>query len=275
MLTHVAPLTTYMDPFRVMSFNVRFDTAEDGDDAWPHRRGLVADTIRYHAPDVVGLQEPLANQLDYLDDALSEYEWVGDSRLATDGEGEHTPIGFRTERFSLDEMDTFWLSETPDRPGTVGWDGAHPRVATWVRLTDATADRPLVHVNTHLDNQGARARREGAEAVGNRVRDLATGATPVVTGDFNCVSGDPPHAHLNGFELEADRRLVAAAAVAAYRHGPDTSRTDFHDLVPGQRIDHVFLATDCAVDTHAVCTDRDDDRYPSDHLPVVVDVMRR
>lgn len=263
-----------MDPLRVMTFNVRLDTPDDGDDAWLNRRGLVANTIRYHAPDVVGLQEPFAHQLDFLDDSLSGYEWVGQSRRSGEGEGEHTPIGFRSDRFSLDETETFWLSETPDQPGTVGWDGAHPRVATWARLTDATADRPLVHVNTHLDNEGERARIEGATLVTERVQELADGAVPVVTGDLNCVSGEPGYARLDGLKLGNDRRLVSAVDASTYHHGPDTSRTDFHDLVPGRKIDHVFVSTDCAVGAHAIPADRDEHRYPSDHLPVVAEVTR-
>jgi endonuclease/exonuclease/phosphatase family metal-dependent hydrolase len=264
-----------MDPLRVMTFNVRLDTPDDGDDAWPQRRALVADTIRYHAPDVVGLQEPLAHQLDFVDDALDGYEWVGKSRGAGEEEGEHTPIGFRADRFALTDTDTFWLSETPDEPGSVGWDGSHPRVATWARLDDATADRPLVHLNTHLDNRGQRARNEGAALVAERLRDLAAGATPVVTGDFNCLAGELGHARLDGLELGDGRRLESAAETATFRHGPDTTRTDFHDLDPGRKLDHVFVATDCSVATCAVVTDRDEDRYPSDHLPVVAGVTRR
>lgn len=263
-----------MDPLRVMTFNVRFDTADDGDDAWPNRRDLVADTIRYHAPDVVGLQEPLAHQLDFLASALPDYDWVGESRLAADSEGEHAPIGFRTDRFSLEDTGTFWLSETPAESGSLGWDGSYPRVATWARLDDATADRPLVHLNTHLDNRGEQARREGGALVAERVQALAEGTTPVVTGDFNCLAGEPGHARLDGLELTDDRRLVAAAEAAAFTHGPDTSRTDFHALDPGRKIDHVFVPTDCSVTAAATLTDRDDARYPSDHLPVVADVVR-
>lgn len=264
-----------MDPLRVLTFNVRFDTAEDGDDAWPSRRDLLANTIRYHAPDVVGLQEPLAHQLDFLAEALPGYDWVGQSREAGGGEGEHTPIGFRADRFAVEETATFWLSETPDESGTIGWDAAHPRVATWVRLDDSTADRPLVHLNTHLDNQGEAARSEGTALVADRVRQVARDATPVVTGDFNCLAGNPPHARLDGLKLDDGRQLVPAAETATLRYGPETSRTNFHDLVPDRRIDHVFVPTDCSVTVHATLTDRDDVRYPSDHLPVVADLVRR
>lgn len=264
-----------MNSLRVMTFNVRLDTDGDGDDVWSNRRGLLANTIRYHAPDVVGLQEPFAHQLEYIDESLPGYEWVGQSRGAEEGEGEHTPIGYRSDRFSLEDTETFWLSETPDESGSVGWDGGYPRVATWARLDDSTADRPLVHVNTHLDNEGPRARCEGAALVAERVQDLADRATTVVTGDFNCLAGEPGHARFDGLELGDGRRLVPAVDGATHRHGPDTSRTDFHDLDPDRKIDHVFVPTDCSVATHAVLTDRDDARYPSDHLPVVADVTRR
>lgn len=255
---------------RVATFNVRLDAAVDGADAWPHRRRLVAGTIRYHAPDVIGVQEPLDHQLRELATLLPEYEWVGDSRGA-DESAEHTAVGYRTDRFDRRGGATFHLSETPDEPGP-GWDATHPRVATWVRLADD--DGEVVLLNTHLDHEGPRARLAGAELVAERLAGHAGSAPALLTGDMNCLAGDPPHAALDGAPLDGGRELRPAAEVATHRHGPDTSRTDFHDLLPDRRIDHVFASDDLEVRSHAVVTDRDDDRYPSDHLPVVVDLTR-
>ncbi len=260
-----------MDPLRAMTFNVRVDLEDDGADGWANRRGLVADTIRYHAPDVLGLQEPLAAQVDDLDERLPGYDWVGRSRERSDGAGEYAPIFYDADRFEPEDRGTFWLSETGE-PGSVGWDASHPRIATWVRLNDERGDRPLVVCNTHLDHEGERARREGAALVADRVADLASEATAVVTGDLNCEAGEPPHDRLTGAELGDGRRLVDAVAATDHHHGPATSRTDFHSLVPDRRIDHVLVADDARVDAAATLTDRDQDRYPSDHLPVVVDL---
>jgi len=179
------------------------------------------------------------------------------------------------DRFALDETGTFWLSETPEEPGSRGWDGNHPRVATLAHLDDETTDRPLVHVNTHLDNRGEAARREGAALVAERVQALADDTTPVVTGDLNCLAGDP-RTHGSTAWIWA----TAAGWNPPPRPRPSvTARrprgTDFHELDPGRKIDHVFVPTDCSVTGYAALTDRDETRYPSDHLPVVADVVRR
>jgi endonuclease/exonuclease/phosphatase family metal-dependent hydrolase len=257
-----------MEPVRVMSFNVRYDTATDGLDNWAHRRRLVAATIRYHDPDIVGVQEAMAHQLRELATLLDGYDWVGDARDTTRG-GEYTAIGYRRGRFDAVATDTFWLSETPAEPGSVGWDGAHPRIATWVRLR---ADGgPLLAVNTHLDHKGTQARREGIALVLDRLTDLADDAPVVLGGDFNCRVGDPAHERAAGSELPDGRRLRDARALSQRRHGPTTTRTDFHDLLPNMGIDHLFVADDAEVRSWSAVTDRDDDHYPSDHLPVVVD----
>jgi len=260
-----------MDPVRVMSFNVRYDTANDGWDNWTHRRRLVAETIRYHAPDVIGIQEAMAHQLRELDVLLDAYEWVGDARDSVAAGGEYTAVGYRHDRFTAEAAETFWLSETPSEPGSVGWDAAYPRVATWARLREDDSGESLLSMNTHLDHRGERARERGVELVLQRLAELATDDVVLLNGDFNCVVGDRPHARADGFELEDGRRLRDTRALSPRRHGPTTTRTDFHDLLPGMGIDHVFVSEGVDVTGWAAVTDRDDDHYASDHLPVVVD----
>ncbi len=260
-----------MKPVRLMSFNVRYDTATDGVHNWAHRRRLVADTIRYHGPDVVGVQEAMTHQLRELEAMLPAYEWVGDARDTVEPSGEHTAVGYRRRRFVAEGTDTFWLSETPDRPGSVGWDARHPRVATWVRLRESGADRTLVVLNTHLDHYGDRARREGIALALERLAALVDDEAVVLSGDFNCVVGGPAHAAANGYALGGGRRLRDSRQLAPHRHGPTTTRTDFEELLPDLGIDHVFLSDDAVVTGWSAVTDRDDDHYASDHLPVVVD----
>jgi len=260
--------------FRVMSFNVRVDQASDGEDAWTHRAGEAASVIRLHEPDVVGCQELLAHQLSDLREALPAYAWVGEDRKAGDRPGEHVAIGYRTDRFTPRDHDTFWLSETPDVPGSVGWDGYHPRIATWVRLEDSVTDADLLHLNTHLDHEGPRARREGARLVLERLADLRAGAPVAVGGDYNCTTDGEAYAVLTG-EGDAESPLADARTATPHRaHGPTTTRTDFEELLPEMRIDHVFV-DGLAVAGYGVAADLGgNDWFPSDHLPVVVDLQR-
>ncbi|MFB6151939.1 MAG: endonuclease/exonuclease/phosphatase family protein [Haloarculaceae archaeon] len=295
---------------RVLSYNVRRDVAADGDYDWAGRRDAVVSTIRFHRPDVVGLQEPLAHQYDDLREALGAFTWVGTSREAGDRDGEFCPVGVRTDRFDRLGSGTFWLSETPDEPGSVGWDATYPRVVTWVRLRDRHTGERLAYLNTHFDHEGERARPESARLLRDRVRTVADGATVAVGGDFNCTPDGPAYAVLaGGADADPDPDPDAAAAPGAGRtdggeqrqsrarrdaesaaagsesrlvdarlaaphapHGPGTTRTDFESLLPDERIDHVFV-DGFDVAGYGVGADlAPDGSFPSDHLPVVVDL---
>lgn len=219
-----------MNRIRVLSYNVRYDNRHDGHDAWYARRDGVADLVRFHRPDVIAFQEPLPDQRADLRERLPEYDLLGRGRKRDDG-GEGCPIGVRTDRWRVTDDGTFWLSETPAEPST-DWDAAHPRIASWVRIrpregTDgsvAPADSPLLVVNTHFDHVSARARRESARLLRERIPELAAaggtgratdaatdpaegvGRVPqVLVGDFNCTAGSDPHRILTGAEPRTDR----------------------------------------------------------------------
>ena len=286
-----------MSRIRVLSYNVRYDNRHDGHDAWYARRDGVADLVRFHRPDVVAFQEPLSGQRADLRERLPEYDLLGRGRKGNDA-GEGCPIGVRTDRWRAVDDGTFWLSETPGEPST-GWDATHPRIATWTRIrprteTDgpaAPADTPLLVVNTHFDHVSARARRESARLLRERIPELAAAggedgdAAPagspsegseriprVLVGDFNCTAGSDPHRILTGDDPDSGTSdtLRDAAAAAAVRHGPRTSLTDFSRLIDGRRIDHVLISPAVETEAFATLADRDDrGRFPSDHLPVL------
>ena len=273
-----------MTAIRVLSYNVRYANRGDHHDAWHDRRDAVGRLVRFHRPDVAAFQEPLPDQRDDLRERLPGYEFVGRGR-GTDGDDEGCPIAVRSDRGEVLESDTFWLSETPDEPST-GWDATHPRIATWARVRlDGDA---LLVVNTHFDHVSARARREAARLLRERIPELTRedrddgGAVPVVlVGDLNCTPGSEPHRILVGDDLDVDERAVEtptegrlalrdAAAAADLRHGPETSLTDFARLIDGRRIDHALVSPAVSVEAFATLADRDDrGRYPSDHLPIL------
>ncbi|WP_418283731.1 endonuclease/exonuclease/phosphatase family protein [Halorubrum sp. DTA46] len=286
-----------MTAIRVLSYNVRYASRDDHHDAWHDRRDAVGRLVRFHRPDVAAFQEPLPEQRSDLRERLPGYEFVGRGRNPG-GDGEGCPIAVRTDRWKVVDDDTFWLSETPAEPSS-DWDAAHPRIATWARVRvapddgdDARTDggnprQELLVVNTHFDHVSARARRESARLLRERLPKLADGATgesnpplPVVlVGDFNCTSGSEPHRILLGDDPEADPKdptgddrlaLHGAAENAVLRHGPKTSLTDFVHLIDGRRIDHALVSAGVDVEAFATLTDRDDrGRYPSDHLPIL------
>lgn len=258
------PLTANAGRFSAMSFNVRVDVETDGEDAWEHRDGNVASTIRLHAPALVGCQEVLADQGEDLRAALPEYEWIGLGRDGDAGSGEHVPVAYRPDRYALLESGSFWISETPEEPGSTGWDANLPRIATWVRLRDRLADSELVFLNAHLDHRGERSRERGADLLVDRLETIADGSPTVVVGDLNCVPGSPPYERLAS-------RFEDARETSTYgHHGPTGTFHDF-DGRPGKRIDYVFV-DGIDVRQYATLTDRWNGRYPSDHFPVLAEL---
>ncbi len=143
----------------VVSSNVRYGTADDGPNRWEMRRDLLTETLRRTEADLIGTQEILPFQAEQLSAALERYEYLGRSRDLDDPAGEQCGIFFRRDRFVLLELGHFWLSDQPQTPGSRGWDAALPRMATWVKLYDRRAQRPLILVNTHFDHVGREARR--------------------------------------------------------------------------------------------------------------------
>jgi endonuclease/exonuclease/phosphatase family metal-dependent hydrolase len=254
-----------------MTFNARVHVPEDGKDTWPERAEGVVRLVRYHAPDVVCFQELAPHQYDFVRERLDDYDWVGVGRRDGAGNGEHVPVGVDPDRFRVTDHETFWLSETPEDPGSVGWDAAYARIVTRVSLVDTdAASADTLHVaNTHFDHEGERARAESARVARERLASL-DGPT-VFLGDFNCEPDSDPYRRLVADEESpgfTDARTLAREGC----HGPDRT---FHEFTgdPTIQIDHVFVR-DCGVVRHATLADRiDDDRYPSDHFPLVADLL--
>ncbi|MGH9458132.1 MAG: endonuclease/exonuclease/phosphatase family protein [Thermoanaerobaculia bacterium] len=254
------------EPMDVMSWNIRLDLASDGPNAWPFRKETVA--ARIAGQDLVGVQEALPSQLADLDVLLPGFARFGLGR-DPGGTGEACAILYRKDRFDVLEQGTFWLSESPDVAGSRGWDAAYPRIATWGRLRDRASGDVFWHFNTHLDHVGLTARREGAELLLRKIREIA-GTSPrvVVTGDFNAVPGSEPYVIMTG-------PLQDALEISREPHrGPDSTWNGFTKIEPGQRIDFIFVGSGFDVLEHAILVETTPaGRYTSDHFPVVATIV--
>lgn len=257
-------------PVRVMSFNVRVDVASDGLDAWPHRVEAVAATVRQ--ADVAGVQEATAAMLDTLALRLRDFARLGTGRDA-DGGGEQSAILYRPDRFDRLDDGTFWLSPTPDVPGSQGWDAALPRIATWARLRDRRTGRALVVVNTHFDHVGQTARRESARLVADRALAIADGAPLVVMGDLNAPDGSDVVRTFAA--VLRDTRLVSETPPS----GGAATWNGFGRDPDGERIDYVFVSDGVRVLAAATLDRTIGDvlgtaatRLPSDHHAVTATV---
>jgi endonuclease/exonuclease/phosphatase family metal-dependent hydrolase len=246
-------------PFRVLSFNVRYGTADDGPDAWPLRQERLARAILDAAPDLLGVQEALDFQIAWLEELLPHHRRVGGGRDA-DGGGEYAALFVDARRFDILAAGDFWLSETPEQRGSVGWDAALPRICTWARLRERDSGRDLTIWNAHFDHRGATARLRSAELIAARVG--AAAGPQLVLGDFNAGEDSAPLAALRAAGLRDSYRAVHpdASAVGTFHA--------FAGGTSGEKIDYVLIGAGLrTLDAAILSAAAANGRWPSDHHP--------
>jgi len=249
---------------RVMTFNVRYPNPDDGANRWELRRDLMVRTIREQHPDVLGTQELYKLQGDYLVSKLPQYTWFGLGRYGDDRD-EHMGVFYRKDRLTLKDSGNFWLSDTPDVPGSITWGHPLPRMVTWALFEDKTSGRRFYYYNTHLPyrDEDEPARVKGATEIVGRLDQLPADAPIVLTGDLNSDPSGPTYAVLT-------KKLTDTRAVAPKVEGPEKT---FHNFTgnPTQRIDFI-MERGFTPTTFATVTTQQNGRYPSDHFPVVADL---
>lgn len=241
------------------TFNIRYDTWRDCGNRWSRRREQVYRLWRRHAWGVVGVQEALHSQVLDLDRALPNYGFVGVGRDDGAAGGEYSPIFYRRDLFEPVDSGTFWLSDTPDAPGSKGWDATLPRICTWARLRHATdsAMSPFTVYNTHTDSGSQQARERGVAVILGRMAD-ASPERAVLMGDFNATDDNPAVAPIR-------------AAGLSNTFPPGTDSWSYHGFTGRNRegkIDHIFATRDWRILGAWVVTEHEGRRYPSDHFPV-------
>ncbi|HNZ49571.1 MAG TPA: endonuclease/exonuclease/phosphatase family protein [Candidatus Hydrogenedentes bacterium] len=251
-------------PLKVMTFNVRYGTALDGENAWPHRKDILIKTIRDQSPDLLGLQECLAMQADYIQAAFPEYRWFGIDRDVT-GKGEMTCIFYRHADLYPVESGNFWLSETPEIPASISWDSSLTRIATWARFYHKESKSWIHYYNTHLDHRGEEARVQGITLISKRMAALPDGSVAILTGDFNA-SAEKSRA----YEVAMEEGFTDAWIAAEKREGPEVTFTAFKtpNLDKKDRIDWILFKGSVRVSRCETITYSENGRYPSDHFPV-------
>ena len=261
-------------PLRIMTFNIRLDVASDGPNAWPYRRDWVASLIRFHGADAVGVQEALAHMLTELDARLPGFARVGVGRADGRAGGEFSAILYHTGRLEVLDHGTFWLSPSPEVAGSKGWDAAIERVATWARFRDRRTGCTHLHLNTHFDHIGEQARQESARLIRTRLASLAGDLPVIVTGDLNADPRSVPYRIFTRDTIAGGIGPLVDAfdASSSGHYGPTSSWNAFKAIEAGRRIDYVLVSPGIPVLTHGILPDSWDNRFPSDHLPVLAAV---
>lgn len=252
----------------VVTFNIRYSTHRDGVNAWSNRKGDVMALLKFHRADIFCVQEALHSQMLDLKEGMDGFEYTGVGRADGKEDGEYSAVFYSTIRYKLIDSGTFWLSETPDKPGK-GWDAACERICSWGRFEDQGNGGEFFVFNTHFDHRGDIARDESAKLIYEKVQALAGSKLPVVlTGDFNLTPEKSAISILKGrWEDSYDATIEPP-------YGPIGTFSGFKwDHPLDKRIDYIFVNERVTVQRYAVLSDSKNNRYPSDHLPVFTELI--
>ncbi len=252
---------------RVATYNIRMNRANDGVNNWVNRKDKVNELIRYHNFDIMGTQEGFKDQLDDIL-RLGDYAYTGGGRDDGKDAGEHSAIFYKKSRFKLLKAGDFWYSETPDKPGK-GWDArCCNRICSWARFRDKVTGKEFFVFNSHFDHEGVEARKNSGVLLVEKMKEIG-GKLPVISmGDFNSTPETEQIIHLGRNFNDA----FSASVLKPY--GPIGTFNGFkYDAPLNDRIDYIFVSDHIQVEKYGVLTDSYHQKFPSDHLPVVVDLL--
>ena len=256
------PQLSYGQEIKVMSYNIRLGSGEDGTNSWQFRAPLTIEMIEDQAPDIFGVQEALIYQVEFIKEFTKNYECVGVGREDGKKDGEHMSIFWNKKTMKLLKWGTFWLSETPNKP-SMGWDAACYRTATWALMKDKKTGKKFYFVNTHLDHVGKEAQKNGLALIVDKIAEINPDGLPMVlTGDFNVKPDDPSLKDL-------DARMKSTRKVAA--------KTDNHHTYNGwgkaskdMVIDYIYISGFSACSEYQTVTKKYSGRtFVSDHYPII------
>lgn len=250
---------------RVMTFNIRYGTANDGENNWEYRKNNVVETIKNFKPDLLGLQEALQLQIDECLKQMPSYSYVGVGRDDGKSAGEHSCIFYLKDRFSVDSSGTFWFSETPNVIASKSWGNNITRICTWVRLHHKLSGKIFYMFNIHLDHESQSSREKSTELL---VRKISEKSLPIIlTGDFNC-----------GDDNAAIKTILKAGLIDSYRklHEKKPNEGTFNSFkgeTNGDKIDFIFVTKVFEVKESKIVRTSYHGKYPSDHFPVTSILM--
>lgn len=252
--------------FNIISYNIRMNTPGDSLNAWPLRKEKVEGLLRFHQADIFNVQEALPEQMDDLMAAFPEFDHVGVGRDDGVRSGEHTAIFYKKNCFEKLKDGVFWLNETPERPGK-GWDAAHNRTVTWIKLKHKSTGKSFYIFNTHFDNQGKVARDKGALLTIKMMKEINKEGLPLIlTGDLNLSKNTSSVQLILGYLSDAMDKTITP------HYGPVSTSGGFAVKNLSRKIDYIFINDKVTVLRHGHLSDSFGLFYPSDHLPVLAEI---
>jgi endonuclease/exonuclease/phosphatase family metal-dependent hydrolase len=245
----------------VLSFNIRFANPADSADYWEYRKEQVVEVLEGAQYDFIGLQEALVDQVNYLAEHLTDYEFIWRTREIDSTQGEAVPLLYRKTNWQLIKSETFWLSDTPEIPGSNTWNAACNRVATWGIFKSMEKQQEILVCNTHFDHVSQLARINGAQLILDRMGQIAENRPIILLGDLNGKPDNPAITLLSNHWLDPYPDLYPGDTIHGTFHG-------FKGSPFGKRIDYIFTFGQKSVSKMDILLNNRNGAYPSDHFPV-------
>ncbi len=251
--------------YSAMTYNIRYSTPNDGENQWELRKEWVASIVSFYEPDVLGIQEGLQDQVQYLDSVLTNYSYEGVGRDDGKEAGEYAAIFYKHDKLTVLDSGTFWLSETPDEP-SYGWGANFRRISTWAKFRSKESGDTFWAFNVHLDHETPLARINGVKLIAEQIKNWNKENLPILLmGDFNATPESEPIKYL--YSVLQDSKLKSRGSPI----GPIGTYNGFDTSNPlKNRIDYIFVDESILVHKYAVISETRDNKTPSDHLPLYI-----
>lgn len=265
---------------RLMSFNILVDKRTDISYSWECRRKQIVALLKYYNPDIFCIQEALEHQKAYLMECFPEYECFGVGRNDGKSDGEQVPIFHRKGMFYLISEGHFWLSETPDVAGSIGWDAKRPRTVIWKQLHHPASNQSFIIANTHYDHKGKLANISSAHIIQSVLLPFEKSHATILCGDFNSDEQSDAYKqilNLNFIDSSTLEETIFYGLPFTYHrfqmHQYKSNQLQLqqaHDRI-FRAIDHIFHRGQVKILRYGVLADSQSGIYPSDHFPVLCD----
>ncbi|SEK34777.1 Metal-dependent hydrolase, endonuclease/exonuclease/phosphatase family [Maribacter orientalis] len=251
----------------VMTYNIKWDNTNDTVNNWNDRKEAMVDLLKHYQPNIIGMQEVVNGQLNYLVTNLPNFSSIGVGREDGKEKGEYSPILYDTKLLKVVKSSTFWLSDTPDKI-SVGWDAALERICTYALFEDLKTKKQFWVFNTHFDHIGVMAREKSAELIVSKMKDINVDNLPVVLmGDLNLTPDETPILYLK------DALTDGQSITVKKFYGPTGTFNGFdQDRVLTNRIDYIFVDSFKVLEYMHIDDRMENNKHISDHLPVLTTI---
>lgn len=266
---------SFAEPINVATWNIRINIKKDSvaGNVWGNRREAIVKMVQSNDFDIWGVQEDFNRELNELNSLLPNFSRKGFPNHENGRVGTFNSVFYKKRRFDERESGMFYLAPRDDVP-MIGWNGKYIRSCTWVKLVERNTSQVFWVFNTHMDYAGGEVERESCKMLLRKIREIAgENAAVIVMGDLNFSQHSPGYKILTESGVVEDCLNLAQKKIKV----AGTFNKFENDYKSEERLDHILVTKNINVLEYDVLLDTypgqyGEDRFPSDHFPVVVKI---